>query len=77
MYSPWSSFSDYVVGRKEITEKLRWEIYPNPAVDKVTLEFPDRTGQNVEICLYNALGEKIETGIQPQILKGYNAYSWT
>ena len=64
--------SDYVVGRKENTEKLRWEIYPNPAVDKVTLEFPDRTGQNVEICLYNALGEKIETGIQPQKSKEYN-----
>lgn len=64
--------SHFVTAIKEDTEKLNWKVYPNPVTDKVTLELPGKAGQNVEINLYNALGERVKTRIQAQNINGDN-----
>ncbi|MEZ4850880.1 MAG: T9SS type A sorting domain-containing protein [Bacteroidia bacterium] len=42
-----------------------WNIYPNPASDRITIQFEDQPGQDYQVDIYNISGQKVHSKSLP------------
>jgi hypothetical protein len=50
---------DFTGGTKETELQTEWQLFPNPAVDEVTLERLQNVNSETPICIFNANGELV------------------
>jgi hypothetical protein len=56
---------NYIVSTQELTPAFKFSLFPNPAVTHVQLQLPDKRVFDVEIEVWNSLGENVHTQMIP------------
>lgn len=70
VYNSASSPVSIVLGMKEITNGVYFKLYPNPATNSTNIAFSLNKTQDVNIQVYNALGEKVYSMDQGKMSAG-------
>lgn len=69
-------YSESMVSIEEHQVDLEVSIYPNPGNNEVTLSFGETQGENVQINIYNTIGQKINTIFNGQLPVGDAAFKF-
>ncbi|MEE9439899.1 MAG: T9SS type A sorting domain-containing protein [Saprospiraceae bacterium] len=64
------------VKENEINKSSNFEVYPNPILDKFSIDFNIKKSQNVSISVYNILGSKIMTLVDKRFGSGKHTESF-
>ncbi|MDD5569610.1 MAG: thiol protease/hemagglutinin PrtT [Bacteroidales bacterium] len=59
VYVVWSYNANMDIKEKSFTENILFNVYPNPATDKITIELPQTSKQST-IAIYNISGQEIK-----------------
>ena len=60
----------------QLTDYRLLQNYPNPFNPSTTIEFSIPQNERVELTIYNALGETVETLVRESLGAGEHSYSW-
>ncbi|MCW3084720.1 MAG: hypothetical protein JWP12_2086 [Bacteroidetes bacterium] len=62
-----------IAGVNDIDQSLSaYNVYPNPAVNNITLGFTLTENKTVETTIYNAIGQQVQTGSTVDAIQGEN-----
>lgn len=61
------------VGIEEMDQSLSaYSLYPNPAVNSITLDFTLTENKSVQTAVFNSLGQQVQSGVTAEAMTGAN-----